>query len=245
MNILVSNDDGYDSLGIKALAAALQPLGKVTVVAPLENKSGASSSLSLHRRVKITRIAPRFFCVDGTPTDCVHLALTGNFLEEMPDLVVSGINNGENMGDDTIYSGTVAAAMESYLFNIPSIAVSMAAKPARNFDCGAKVAFELAKKISDAPRPLLLNVNVPDRPYDELRGFSATRLGRRHIAENAQQIASDADSVYYEIGDAGPAMDGGDGTDFFAVKMGMVSVTPLAADLTSLAQISASAKWLK
>jgi 5'-nucleotidase len=244
MNILVSNDDGADAPGIRALYEALADLGRVIVVAPCENHSGASSALSLHRRVRVLQTAPDFFRVEGTPTDCAHLALTGDFLDVRPDILVSGVNNGENMGDDTIYSGTVAAAMEGFLFRLPSIAVSLAGGGDRHFSTGAKVARALAQKIPrDGPR--LLNVNVPDIPFADLRGYAATRLGRRHIAERAKRVDGGGDAeLHFEIGDAGSAMDGGVGTDFHAVAAGYVSVTPLGADLTDFRELPAISGWL-
>ena len=247
MKILVTNDDGCDAPGILALAHALQPLGEVFVVAPAENCSGASSSLTLAGKLRVQKIRPRVFRIGGTPTDCVHLALTGELLGPPPDLVASGVNDGENMGDDTIYSGTVAAAMEAALFGIPAFAFSMASKPVRHFETGAQVARQVveiwrAKPLATAP---LLNVNIPDIPAADLRGTRATRLGRRHIAEPAVRVWREGDQSDYEIGPAGAARDAGEETDFHAVENGFVSVTPLTVDLTHDRRVGEIREWLR
>jgi len=245
MRILVSNDDGYFSPGIALLAERLTPLGAVTVVAPERDRSGASNSLTLDRPLLVRRAANGFRYVNGTPTDCVHLALTG-LVDPPPDIVVSGINFGANMGDDTIYSGTVAAATEGYLFGIPSIAVSLASKAGRNFETAAAVAVQLVERFGRAPirEAVLLNVNVPDIPLAELGGIEVTRLGRRHRAEPVVQMQTPRGETAYWIGAAGGEQDAGPGTDFHTVAAGRVSVTPLQIDLTLHPQLALVREWL-
>ena len=247
MKILVTNDDGCDAPGILALARALQDLGDVFVVAPESNCSGASSSLTLSGKLRVKEIRPRVFRIGGTPTDCVHLALTGGLLDDRPDLVASGVNDGENMGDDTIYSGTVAAAMEAALFGIPSFAFSMASKPVRRFETGAQVAGQIIQtwKAKPLAAAALLNVNIPDIPFANLKGTRATRLGRRHIAEPAVRVWCEGDESDYEIGPAGTARDAGGDTDFHAVENGFVSVTPLTVDLTHDRRVGEVREWLR
>jgi 5'-nucleotidase len=245
MRILVSNDDGYFSPGIALLVERLAPLAEVTVVAPERDRSGASNSLTLDRPLTVRRAANGFRYVNGTPTDCVHLALTG-LVDPAPDLVVSGINFGANMGDDTIYSGTVAAAMEGYLFGIPSIAVSLVGKAGAHFETAAAVAVDLVKRATRVPfaAPVLLNVNVPDLPPGEIGGLEATRLGRRHKAEPVVKMQTPRGETAYWIGAAGGEQDAGPGTDFHAVAAGRVSVTPLQIDLSRHAQLPLVADWL-
>jgi 5'/3'-nucleotidase len=245
MRILLSNDDGYFAPGLAVLAAALDGLGTVTVVAPERDRSGASNSLTLDRPLAVRRSANGFLFVDGTPTDCVHLAVTG-LLEELPDVVVSGINLGANMGDDTIYSGTVAAATEGYLLGIPSIAVSLTSKEGRYYETAGSVARELVEQFArrEAPQPLLLNVNVPDLPRDALKGREVTRLGKRHKAEGVVKTTNPRGQTVYWIGAAGEAQDAGPGTDFNAVAAGRVSITPLQMDLTHSQQIALVKDWL-
>ena len=245
MRILVSNDDGYFSPGIALLAERLGALGEVTVVAPERDRSGASNSLTLDRPLTVRRAANGFRYVDGTPTDCVHLALTG-LVDPLPDLVVSGINHGANMGDDTIYSGTVAAATEGYLFGIPSLAVSLVGKTGRHFETAAAVAVQMVERFARAPfaPPILLNINVPDLPLAELGGIEATRLGRRHKAEPVVQVKTPRGETAYWIGPAGDAQDAGPGTDFHAVAAGRVSVTPLQIDLSQHQQLPLVKAWL-
>jgi 5'-nucleotidase len=245
MRILVSNDDGYFSPGIVLLAERLAALGTVTVVAPERDRSGASNSLTLDRPLTARRAANGFRYVNGTPTDCVHLALTG-MVDPLPDIVVSGINFGANMGDDTIYSGTVAAATEGYLFGIPSIAVSLVGKVGRHFETAAQVAVDLVKRATRSPFtvPVLLNVNVPDVALAELGGIEATRLGRRHKAEPVVQMQTPRGETAYWIGAAGNAQDAGPGTDFHAVAAGRVSVTPLQVDLSMHQQLPLVVDWL-
>ena len=245
MRILVSNDDGYFSPGIALLAERLAALGEVTVVAPERDRSGASNSLTLDRPLTVRRAANGFRYVDGTPTDCVHLALTG-LVDPLPDLVVSGINHGANMGDDTIYSGTVAAATEGYLFGIPSLAVSLVGKSGKHFETAAAVAVQMVERFARAPfaPPILLNINVPDLPLAELGGIEATRLGRRHKAEPVVQVKTPRGETAYWIGPAGDAQDAGPGTDFHAVAAGRVSVTPLQIDLSQHQQLPLVKAWL-
>lgn len=245
MRILVSNDDGYFAPGIQTLAKHLATIGEVTVVAPERDRSGASNSLTLDRPLNVRRAANGFWSVNGTPTDCVHLAVTG-MLEKLPDCVVSGINHGANMGDDTIYSGTVAAATEGYLLGIPSIAVSLASRYGSHFDTAAAVALRLVERLARAPmpQPVLLNVNVPDVEKDALMGEEITRLGRRHKAEPVMKLQTPRGENAYWIGPAGDAQDAGPGTDFHAVSSGRVSVTPLQVDLTHHGQLELVRGWM-
>jgi 5'-nucleotidase len=245
MRILLSNDDGYLAPGLAQLAASLADLGELSVVAPESNCSGASNSLTLDRPLRLHTAGNGFQYVNGTPSDCVHLAVTGVFAEQ-PDMVVSGINFGANMGDDTIYSGTVAAATEGYLLGVPSIAISLASFAGEHFDTAGRVARELVQRFSAQPfsAPILLNVNVPDVPYEQLRGIQVTRLGRRHKAEPAVKSVSPRGDTLYWIGAAGPAADAGEGTDFYAVQHGWVSVTPLQIDLTHAGQLADVRHWV-
>jgi 5'-nucleotidase len=245
MRILLSNDDGYFAPGLAHLADALADLGEVVVVAPERDRSGASNSLTLDRPLSVRRSANGFLFVNGTPTDCVHLAVTG-LLEELPDIVVSGINLGANMGDDTIYSGTVAAATEGFLLGIPSIALSLASKAGRNFPTAARIARDLVRRFQTQPveHPILLNVNVPDIPFEALAGIEITRLGKRHKAEGVVKVENPRGEMMYWIGAAGAAQDAGPGTDFSAVAANSVSITPLQIDLTHSHQISYIKDWL-
>jgi 5'-nucleotidase len=245
VRILVSNDDGYFAPGITLLAEALRSLGEVTVVAPERDRSGASNSLTLDRPLAVRKAANGYFFVNGTPTDCVHIAVTG-LLDVLPDLVVSGVNLGANMGDDTIYSGTVAAASEGFLLGIPSIAFSLTSKAGTHFESAIGVALEMVERLKRAPlgEPILLNVNVPDLPPASLRGIEVTRLGKRHKAEPVVKMQTPRGETGYWIGPAGGAADAGPGTDFHAVEQGRVSVTPLRLDLTHHAQLSKAKEWL-
>lgn len=245
MRILISNDDGYFAPGIEALAHALAGIGEVTVVAPERDRSGASNSLTLDRPLSVRRAPNGFLFVNGTPTDCVHLAVTG-LLDALPDIIVSGINLGQNMGDDTIYSGTVAAATEGYLLELPSIAISLSSKEGRHFDTAARIAVDLVGRFAErpVPAPVLLNVNVPDVPFDALGGIEVTRLGKRHKAEPVIRSQNPRGDTVYWVGAAGDAADAGPGTDFHAVAQGRVSVTPLQMDLTRFAQLDALRAWL-
>lgn len=246
MRFLVSNDDGYFSPGITLLAERLSALGEVTVVAPERDRTGASNSLTLDRPLTVRRAANGFYFVNGTPTDCVHLAVTG-LLGFLPDIVVSGVNLGANMGDDTIYSGTVAAATEGYLLGIPSIAISLASKAGKHFETAADLAARIVERIARAPlrEPVLLNVNVPDVAADELAGVEVTRLGRRHKAEPVVRIETPRGETAYWIGAAGDAQDAGPGTDFFAVAANRASLTPLQVDLTHRGQLALLKEWIE
>jgi 5'-nucleotidase len=242
MKILICNDDGYQAPGIVALYEALRTIADVEVVAPEQNNSAKSNALTLHSPLYVHTAANGFRYVNGTPADCVHIALTG-LLGYRPDLVVSGINNGANMGDDTIYSGTVGAAMEGYLFGIPAIALSQTEKGWAHIDVAALRARELVQQLTpslevltpgQAPTlvPWLLNVNIPNLPNDQIKGVKIARLGRRHAAERVITQTSPRGETMYWIGSAGPAKDDGDGTDFHATQQGYVGITPLQVDLT-------------
>jgi 5'-nucleotidase len=245
MRILLSNDDGYFAPGIEALARTLSALGTVTVVAPERDRSGASNSLTLDRPLMVRKASNGFHYINGTPTDCVHLAVTG-LLDALPDVVVSGINHGANMGDDTIYSGTVAAATEGFLLGIPSIAISLVAAGNDHFATAAQVARELIERYTrqSLGESVLLNVNVPDVPHADLRGIDVTRLGKRHKAEPVVKAVNPRGEPIYWVGAAGSAQDAGEGTDFYAVSQRRVSVTPLQVDLTRVQQIDAVRRWL-
>ncbi|AEV26340.1 MULTISPECIES: 5'/3'-nucleotidase SurE [Azospira] len=246
MRILLSNDDGYFATGIEVLARTLADIADITVVAPERDRSGASNSLTLDRPLSLRRAPNGFYFVNGTPTDCVHLAVTG-MLDELPDMVVSGINHGANMGDDTVYSGTVAAATEGHLLGVPAIAVSLVGKEASQFETAARVARDLVLRFQQAPlgQPALLNVNVPDVPYSELKGVAVTRLGKRHKAEPVVKARTPRNETVYWVGAAGAAQDAGEGTDFHAVAQGWASVTPLQIDLTHNQQLPELRNWLR
>ena len=245
MRILISNDDGYFAPGIDHLALALAEIAEVTVVAPERDRSGASNSLTLDRPLSLRRTANGYYYVNGTPTDCVHLAVTG-MLDELPDMVVSGINLGANMGDDTIYSGTVAAATEGFLLGIPAVAISLCSKAGAHFNTASRVAREIVEMVvREQPKePVLLNVNVPDMPYEALRGHVVTRLGKRHKAEPVVRAVTPRHETVYWVGAAGAAQDAGEGTDFYAVANQQVSVTPLQIDLTHTQQLPLLRGWL-
>lgn len=246
MNFLISNDDGYFAPGLAALAQTLSRLGNVTVVAPERDRSGASNSLTLDRPLTARRAANGFFSVNGTPTDCVHLAITG-LMDSPPDMVFSGINHGPNMGDDTLYSGTVAAATEGYLLGIPSVAMSLAGKPGEHFASACLVAEQLVRRWQEAPwaqGAVLLNVNVPDVPPEQLGPWQVTRLGRRHHAEPVVQSRNPRGETIYWVGAVGRAQDAGPGTDFHTVVAKGVSVTPLQLDLTAHHTLDPLSAWL-
>ena len=244
MRILLSNDDGYFSTGLERLAADLAPHAEITVVAPERDRSGASNSLTLDRPLTVRRASNGFLFVNGTPTDCVHLAVTG-LLDDLPDMEISGINHGANMGDDTIYSGTVAAAMEGYLLGLPSIAVSLTNKAGKHFETASRVIVDVLHRHRRQPSgPWLLNVNVPDVPYGQLKGERVTRLGKRHKAEPVIKTQTPRGETCYWVGAAGAAADAGEGTDFDAIEHGYVSVTPLQIDLTNHGDMPRIAAWL-
>jgi 5'-nucleotidase len=245
LKILVSNDDGYLATGITLLADALSQIAEVIVVAPDRNHSGASNSLTLHAPLRIHKVQEGRYFVNGTPSDCVHLALSG-FLDFEPDIVVSGVNHGANLGDDVIYSGTVAAAMEGRFLGFPAIAVSLVGRQGGQFAAAAQVACDLVRRLQEFPLPndVILNVNVPDRPYAELNGLCATRLGFRHRSEPLVKTKDPQDKTIYWIGPAGPGQDAGPGTDFEAIERGAVAVTPLKVDLTWHAVLPELGDWL-
>ncbi len=244
MLILVSNDDGYTAPGLEALVKALQPLAEVIVVAPEVNHSGASNSLTLNRPLFVHKAANGFTYLNGTPSDCVHVALTG-MIDRRPDLVVSGINNGQNLGEDTLYSGTVAAATEGFLFGIPSIAFSLEKRGWEHLEAAAAVARRVVERALADPLPAstLLNVNIPSRPLADLGEPVITRLGRRHPSEPvARSVSPFGDEIFW-IGPVGQVADNAPGTDFHAISQGAVSITPLRIDLTHHEQLDALRSW--
>jgi 5'-nucleotidase len=246
MRILLSNDDGYQAPGIMCLAIALRAVAQVTVVAPDRNRSGASNSLTLENPIRATQVETDVIAVDGTPTDCVHLAITG-LLDREPDMVISGINAGANMGDDVIYSGTVAAAMEGRFLGLPAMAVSLAGEKLVHYETAAQVVLTLLARLKNHPLPVdtILNVNVPDVPLDQLQGVHATRLGRRHKSEPVVRQTDPRGKPIFWVGPVGPEEDAGPGTDFFAIRNKTVSVTPIQVDLTRYDAIDKVANWLQ
>jgi 5'/3'-nucleotidase len=248
VKILVSNDDGYRAEGITQLRAAMGSLGEVTVVAPDRNRSGAGNSLTLDVPLRLFESEPGVYYVAGTPTDCVHLAISGVFDFEF-DMVASGINDGANLGDDVLYSGTVAAAIEGRFLGLPTIAISLCTSPGggRHFDTAARVATRLVAGLLQRPldAAMILNVNVPDRPYAELAGYASTRLGFRHRSDAVIAARNPKGQPVYWIGPAGAGADAGTGTDFLAVESGFVSVTPLQIDLTRHAALPTIGEWLE
>jgi len=246
MRILITNDDGINAPGIQALAEAMTDLGEIVVVAPDRNRSGASNSLTLSAPLQLRELKPNHIYVEGTPTDCVHLAMSG-LLDPIPDLVVSGINDGTNLGDDVLYSGTVAAAIEGRFFGVPSIAFSLQGRPASRYTDAARIAQNIVRHIIDCtlPRDTLLNVNIPDCNYDEYRGIDITRLGTRHRSEpTIKQIDPRGRDIYW-IGPPGAEQDAGPGTDFYALSEKKVTITPLHVDLTHYKMIDEIAKILE
>ena len=245
MRILLSNDDGYFAPGLTCLADELSEIAEIIVVAPERDRSGSSNSLTLDRPLSLRKSHNGFYYVNGTPTDCVHLAVTG-MLDVMPDMIISGVNSGANMGDDTIYSGTVAAATEGFLLGIPSLAVSLAGSSNENYLTAARVAADMVIRFreKDIQSPFLLNINVPDIEYQNLEGVEVTRLGRRHKAEPVIKSKSPRGENLYWVGAAGAAQDAGKGTDFYAIQHNRVSVTPLQIDLTRYDQLDLITRWL-
>ncbi|MFO8004173.1 5'/3'-nucleotidase SurE [Thioalkalivibrio sp.] len=246
MRILVSNDDGIHAPGIQCLARHLRAVAEVRVIAPDRDRSGASNSLTLVHPLRAQELENGDMGVDGTPTDCVHLAITG-LLDREPDLVISGINAGANMGDDVLYSGTVAAAMEGRFLGLPAIAVSLVGPRMQHYDAAARVVLNLLDRLHRVPLPAatILNVNVPDLPFDEIRGVQATRLGHRHKSEPVVKSSDPRGRPIYWVGPSGPEQDAGPGTDFFAVREGFVSVTPIQVDLTQFEAIDTVGRWLE
>jgi len=243
--LLLSNDDGYSSLGLMSLAEGLRAYAEVTIVAPDKNRSGASNSLTLEYPLRATTVTEQVIKVDGTPTDCVHLAITG-LLDDEPDMVFSGINHGANLGDDVLYSGTVAAATEGRFLGLPAVAISLASHDSSCFDTAVQVAIDLFKQLQYRPLPAdtILNVNVPDLPVSEIRGYQSTRLGQRHKAEPVIKTYDPRGHEVYWVGPAGPEQDAGPGTDFYAINQGYISVTPLKIDLTHHQALTDLSHWL-
>lgn len=247
MHILVSNDDGYLAEGLKILVEAISDLGKITVVAPRTNRSGASNSLTLSRPLSIQTADNGFMHVDGTPSDCIHIALTSKILEERPGLVVTGINNGANMGEDTIYSGTLAGATEAFLLGISAIAFSLVGHSWAHLESAAKVTRQIIQHHLSMPlsEKVLLNVNIPSCPFKKLQGIRETRLGKRHFPSPAVPCIRTCGELVYWIGKAGPASDKTIGTDFYAVMNSFVSITPLQTDLTDYKKLDRTRSWLE
>jgi len=245
LKILLSNDDGYQSEGLATLALALADLAELTIVAPDRNQSGASHSLTLDAPLRVGRTREGILYVNGTPTDCVHLAITG-LLDHEPDMVIAGINHGANLGDDVLYSGTVAAAVEGRFLGLPAIAVSLAGLSPRHFDSAGQAVRILLQKLQQQPLPAdtILNVNVPDLPFGDIRGFEATRLGYRHRSGPMVETADPKGRPVFWVGSSGPGQDAGPGTDFHAIDNARISVTPLQIDLTRHAAIASLAGWL-
>lgn len=244
MRILVSNDDGVHAPGLSFLANALEKIADITVVAPDRNRSGVSNSLTLEHPLRVVTAANGFYSVNGTPTDCVHIAVTG-LLKDIPDMVVSGINEGSNLSDDVLYSGTVAAATEGRFLGLPSIAVSLSGPRCEHYDTAAQIAKLLVERLKETPltSDTILNVNVPDLPFLELKGIQVTRLGTRHVAEPTIKALDPRGRKMYWIGQPGPEQDAGPGTDFYAVNSGYVSVTPLHLDLTHYKVMDELSNW--
>ncbi|MBI2970441.1 MAG: 5'/3'-nucleotidase SurE [Gammaproteobacteria bacterium] len=245
MHFLLSNDDGYQAHGLALLASRLNSLGQVTVVAPDRNRSGASNSLTLEAPLYVHQAGNGFFYVNGTPTDCVHLAITG-LLDEEPDMVISGINAGANLGDDVLYSGTVAAAMEGRFLGRPALALSLAAENPTHYESAARATVELVERMLAKPlrTDLLLNINFPDRPYDSIGRWEVTRLGYRHKSEAAIKMLDPKQRTVYWVGPVGAGQDAGPGTDFHAVGQGNISVTPLQVDLTRHGMLNDLSDWI-
>ena len=246
MHFLLSNDDGYQAPGLEALALAIAELGEVTVVAPDRNRSGASNSLTLDAPLYAKTASNKFVYVNGTPTDCVHLAITG-LLEQQAEMVISGINAGGNLGDDVLYSGTVAAAMEGRFLGYPAIAVSLVGDKPEYYEAAARVTSTVIKGLLSKPlaTDLLLNINIPDRPYEELGSVEITRLGHRHVAEPAIKMSDPKGQPVYWVGPPGAEDDAGPGTDFYAVAQGNISVTPLQVDLTRYSVMEDLNSWVE
>lgn len=245
MHFLLSNDDGYQATGLRALVKAIQSIGEVSVVAPDRDRSCASNSLTLKAPLYVQKDPQGFYYVNGTPTDCVHIAITG-LLDNEPDMVLSGINAGSNLGDDILYSGTVAAAMEGRFLGSPAVSFSLARHAPKHFDDAAKIALKIVNMLIEhksLAQDLLLNVNIPDLPYEEIKGIQITRLGSRHKSEPVQPAFDPKGQTVYWVGPVGSVQDAGEGTDFFALRNGYVSITPLHIDLTHYQSIELLQKW--
>lgn len=245
LKVLLSNDDGVHADGIHALAESLRDIAEVTIVAPDRNRSGASNSLTLEQPLRVNEIATGVFSVQGTPTDCVHFALNELMKDELPDLVLTGINHGANLGDDVLYSGTVAAAMEGHFLGVQSVAFSLVGK--QHFATAGKIARQIVEQHIARPIPTnrLLNINIPDLPFEALQGVAVTRLGARHHAEAMIKQQDPRGHDIYWLGPPGKEQDAGEGTDFYAVDQGFVSVTPLQVDLTAHESLASMDNWLK
>ncbi|PJC86348.1 5'/3'-nucleotidase SurE [Vibrio sp. HA2012] len=245
MKILLSNDDGVYADGLNVLAEALSDLAEIVIVAPDRNRSGASNSLTLENPLRVSRISDNRYSVQGTPTDCVHFALNELMKDDMPDLVLSGINHGANLGDDVLYSGTVAAAMEGHFLGVQSVAFSLVGD--QHFDTAAKVVRKVVEQHLKTPIPTnrLLNVNIPDVPFDALKGEQITRLGARHHAESMLKQKDPRGHDIYWLGPPGREQDAGEGTDFYAIEHKMVSITPMQVDLTAHESLQSLNAWLK
>tara|TARA_Y100001934_G_scaffold8616_1_gene11704 strand:- start:416 stop:1159 length:744 start_codon:yes stop_codon:yes gene_type:complete len=245
MRILISNDDGYLAPGLAALNAAVSSLAETFVIAPDRNRSGASNSLTLARPLRVSTAHNGFRRLDGTPTDCVHVGLTG-LMDPEPDMVIAGINHGANLGDDVLYSGTVAAAMEGRYLGFPAVAISLAGSNVQHFDAAARITLQVLERMQAHPLPgdSILNVNVPDLPFELIKGFRATRLGCRHKSDPVIRAQDPNGREIYWVGPAGEGQDCGEGTDFLAIQEGYVSVTPLQIDLTRHGQLEQLQGWL-
>ncbi len=245
MHFLLSNDDGYRAIGIRLLAQSLSELGVVSVVAPDRDRSGASNSLTLDIPLTVKTDDSGFNYVNGTPTDCVHLAITG-LLEQEPDMVISGINSGSNLGDDVHYSGTVAAAMEGRFLGRTALAISLAGESPTNFDAAVKVSVRIIRALLQRPveAGLLLNINIPDLPYERQGRMEVTRLGNRHRSEPAIKMKDPKNRDIYWVGPVGSGADAGPGTDFHAIKQGNISITPLQFDLTRYGVLNDLKDWI-
>ena len=246
MHLLLSNDDGINAQGLRSMAQALSEIADITVVAPNRNRSGASNSLTLERPLRATEQQAGWYSIDGTPTDCVHLGITG-LLKEEPDMVVSGINAGPNLGDDVIYSGTVAAAIEGRFLGLPAVAFSLNSFQPKHWQAAAQIAKQVIENIIayHMPEDAILNVNIPDLPISEIQGFEITRLGNRHKAEPCVESKDPRGKPIYWVGAAGPEQDAGPGTDFHAINNGVVSISPMHVDLTRYSAMDSLNEWLK
>lgn len=246
MQILLSNDDGYQASGLRLLARALETLADVVVVAPDRNRSGASNSLTLDAPLRVEQVNSNTYSVNGTPADCVHIAITG-LLKTEPDMVISGINHGANLGDDVIYSGTVGAAMEGRFLGLPAVAVSLVTEQDHHFDTAVSVVYQIIEGMKNNPLPsdTILNINVPDRSVENICGIKVTRLGGRYRSDPVVIASDPKNRPVYWIGPAGKGKDAGVGTDFDAIAKGYVSVTPIKVDSTDHDVIDTLDSWLK
>jgi len=245
MHILLSNDDGYLAKGLVMLAENLAQFADISVVAPDKNRSAASNSLTLEMPLRAEEMANGFIKVDGTPTDCVHLAVTG-LLKQEPDMVVAGINHGANLGDDVLYSGTVAAATEGRFLGLPAVAISMTSSEPKHLESAVKVAEIIVQQLQEKPlaKDMVLNINVPDLSWEDIKGMKSTRLGQRHKAEPVIQSKDPRGRTIYWVGPPGKEQDAGEGTDFHAISQGFVSITPLQLDLTRYEALDLIEEWL-